>query len=121
MAVFLRALCNLDPHTFTGDVVDHFADGNDNNQQTVEEVLEAALCKTPEETRTSFALRLALIGYVTIPLENDPDYLTEAGAAFAPPHPTAKKKPKKASTPIKAGTTKTANKKQVAAETIKYV
>lgn len=38
-------------------------------------------------------LRLALTGYVTIPRENDLNYLAEADAAFVPP-PPAKKKPK---------------------------
>ena len=64
LRVFLGALCNLDPHTLTDDVAEHFA-GEDNNQQrTPEEILAAALSETSDEKLTSFALRHALTGYV---------------------------------------------------------
>jgi len=115
LRVFLRALCNLDPYTITDDVAEHFAGDNENNQQTAEEILASALSETPDEKLTSFALRLALTGYVAIPREGEFDFLTEAEAAFAPPQPTKEKKPKKAPTPIKAATKTTAAKKKVAA------
>jgi ParB family chromosome partitioning protein len=115
LRVFLSALCNLDPYTITEDVVEHFAEENDDHQQTPEEILAAALSRTPDAKLTSFALRLALTGYVTIPRESELDILAEAEAAFIPPQPTAKKKPKMATTPIKGTSKKTATKKKVAA------
>jgi ParB family chromosome partitioning protein len=115
LRVFLSALCNLDPYTITEDVADHFAEENNDHQQTPEEILAAALSQTPDEKLTSFALRLALTGYVTIPRENELDYLAEAEAAFALPQPAKEKKPKKAPTPIKAVPKKTATKKKLAA------
>jgi ParB family chromosome partitioning protein len=93
LRVFLSALCNLDPYTITDDVADHFAEENNDHQQTPEEILAAALSQTPDEKLTSFALRVALTGYVTIPRENELDFLAEAEAVFVPP-PPAKKKPK---------------------------
>jgi len=115
LRVFLRALCNLDPYTITDDVAEHFAGDNENNQQTAEEILASALSETPDEKLTSFALRLALTGYVAIPRESEFDFLAEAEAAFTLPKPRAGKKPKKTSTPIKAIAKKTAAKKKLAA------
>jgi ParB family chromosome partitioning protein len=115
LRLFLRALCNLDPYTITDDVAGHFAGDNENNQQTAEEILAAALAETTDEKLTSFALRLALTGYVAIPRESEFDFLAEAEAAFAPPQPAKEKKPKKTPTPIKAVAKKTAAKKKVAA------
>ena len=85
--VGLRSL----PRSITEDVADHFAGENNDHQQTPEEILAAALSQTPDEKLTIFALRLALTGYVTIPRENDLDYLAEAEAAFVPPQPAKKK------------------------------
>ena len=100
--VFLRTLCNLDPYTFTDEVVEHFAGDDENNQHTPEEILATALADVPDEKLTSFALRLALTGYVDIPREDEFDFLAEAEAAFVPP-PSEKKKPKaKKQTPTKA-------------------
>ena len=115
LRVFLRALCNLDPHTITDDVAEHFAGDNENIQQTAEEILASVLSETPDEKLTSFALRLALTGYVAIPRESEFDFLTEAEAAFTPAQPKAEKKPKKAPTPIKAAVKKTIAKKKIAA------
>ncbi len=115
LRVFLRALCNLDPYTITDDVAEHLAADNENIQKTAEEILALALAETPDEKLTSFALRLALTGYVSIPRESEFDLLAEAEAAFIPPKPQADKKPKKAPTPIKAAAKKTAAKKKVAA------
>jgi ParB family chromosome partitioning protein len=93
LRVFLSALCNLDPYTITEDVADHFAGEDNDHQRTPEEILAVALSQTPDERLTSFALRLALTGYVTIPRENELDFLAEAEAMFVPPQ-LAKKKPK---------------------------
>jgi ParB family chromosome partitioning protein len=115
LRVFLRALVNLDPYTLTDDVAEHFAGDDENNQRTAEEILASALAETPDEKLTSFALRIALTGYVAIPGEGEFDFLAEAAAAFAPPQPPKEKKAKKTPTPIKAATKKTATKKKVAA------
>jgi ParB family chromosome partitioning protein len=115
LRVFLRALVNLDPYTLTDDVAEHFAGDDGNNQRTAEEILASALTETPDEKLTSFALRIALTGYVAIPPEGEIDLLAEAAAAFVPPQPPKEKKPKKAPTPIKAATKKTVPKKKVAA------
>jgi len=115
LRVFLSALCNLDPYTIADDVAEHFAGENNYHQQTPEEILAAALSQTPDEKLTSFALRLALTGYVTIPRENDLDYLAEAEAAFVSPPQAKEKKTKKSPTPIKVIPRKAATKKRVAA------
>jgi ParB family chromosome partitioning protein len=115
LRVFLSALCNLDPYTITEDVADHFAGEDNDHQRTPEEILAEALSRTPDEKLTSFALRLALTGYVTIPRENELDFLAEAEAAFAPPQPAKEKKPKKAATLIKAATKKSNTNKKIAA------
>ena len=83
----------VDPYTITDDVAEHFAVEDNDHQRTPEEILAGALSQTPDEKLTSFALRLALTGYVTIPRENELDFLAEAEAVFVPP-PPAKKKPK---------------------------
>jgi ParB family chromosome partitioning protein len=124
LRLFLSALCNLDPYTITEDVADHFAEENNDHQQTPEEILTAALSETPDEKLTSFALRLALTGYVTIPNKNELDYLSEAEAMFVPAQP-AKKKPKANKPNLIKGSTKaspkavpkkaTTSKKKVAA------
>ena len=87
LRVFLRALVNLDPYTFTDDVAEHFAGDNENNQQTAEEILLSTLDGLTDEKLTGFALRLALTGHVGIPRENEFDFLTEAETAFVPPPP----------------------------------
>jgi ParB family chromosome partitioning protein len=68
----------------------------------------------PDDKLTGFALRLVLTAHTTIPRESELDLLTEAEAAFAPPHPkkTVSKKAK-TPTPIKAAQ-KTAAKKKTA-------
>jgi ParB family chromosome partitioning protein len=116
LRVFLRALVNLDPYTLTDDVAEHFAGDDENHQQTAEEILASALTGTPDEKLTSFALRIALTGYVAIPPEGEIDFLAEAAAAFVPPQPPKEKKAKKTPTPIKTATKKTVvKKKKVAA------
>jgi ParB family chromosome partitioning protein len=109
LRVFLSALCNLDPYTITEDVAEYFAEENNDHQQTPEEILAAALSQTPDEKLTSFALRLALTGYVTIPRENELDFLAEAEAMFVPPQP-AKKKPKANKPTLIKGSTKASPK-----------
>ena len=113
--IFLRALVNLDPYEFIDDVAQHFAEGDENNQQSAEEVLTSTLAQTPDEKLTSFALRLALTEYVDLPRESELDFLAQAESAFAPPPPARQKKAKKEPTPIKSASNKKATKKKVAA------
>jgi ParB family chromosome partitioning protein len=115
LRVFLRTLCNLDPYTFSEEVVEHFAGEDESHQQNPEEILASALNDVPDEKLTSFALRLALTGYVDIPRENEFDFLAEAEAAFIQPEPHAEKKPKKTPKTIKSATTKNAARKKIAA------
>jgi ParB family chromosome partitioning protein len=114
LRVFLRALVNLDPYTLTDDVAEHFAGDDEDHQQTAEEILASALTETPDEKLTSFALRIALTGYVAIPSEGQIDLLAEAAAAFAPPQPIKASKPKKAAT----ARAKVAPKKNVARKSV---
>lgn len=62
LRVFLRALINLDPYDFAEDVAAYFV-GDDEDNQTPEEVLTSTLTSLPDEKLTSFALRLALTGH----------------------------------------------------------
>jgi ParB family chromosome partitioning protein len=111
LKVFLRALVTIDPYAFD-DVAEHLAANDNNNQQTSEEILLSTIDGLPDDKLTGFALRLVLTAHAAIPRESEIDFLIEAEAAFAPPHPkkTASKKAK-TPTPIKA-TEKTAAKKK---------
>jgi ParB family chromosome partitioning protein len=115
LRIFLRALVNLDPYTFTDYAAEHFA-ADENNQQTAEEVLLFTIGNLADDKLTSFALRLALTGHTDIPQENEFDFLTEAESAFVPPPPTKEAKPKKmkTATPIKAAPQKVSGKKKAA-------
>jgi ParB family chromosome partitioning protein len=119
LRVFLRALINLDPYTFTEDVAAHFAGEDENHQQTAEEVLLTTLDDLTDDKLTGFALRLALTGHTGIPREGELDLLSQAEVAFAAPQPQPRKTPrqKKAetSTPIKAAVSKKKVGKKAAA------
>lgn len=91
MRVFLRLLIHLD-YSFLEEVANHFANGDENSQQSDDEIVLAALEGTADEKLISLALRLVLSDHIGIPHENQPDLLTEAEQVFAP------KKPK----PVKA-------------------
>ena len=112
----LRALVNLDPYTFADDFADEL--GNGTEGRSTEEVLMAALDTVADDKLTGFALRLALSGLRGIPRENEPDFLTEAEAAFATtPKPEPKPKTTKARKPtlVPAPQKKSAAKKRAAA------
>jgi ParB family transcriptional regulator, chromosome partitioning protein len=100
---FLRLLVHIDPYSFLKEMASHFAGNNESARQTDEEIVLAALDNAADDKLTSFALRLALTDHISIPLENEPDPLSEAEAVFAPPQPKSSK-PKNASTPNKAPT-----------------
>jgi ParB family chromosome partitioning protein len=118
MRVFLRLLIHLD-YSFLEEVATHFANGDENAQQSDDEIVLAALDGTADEKLTGFALRLVLSDHIGIPQENQPDLLTEAEQVFAPKKPKAVKakgdgssKPKP--TAVKPSAKKEANKKKAA-------
>jgi ParB family chromosome partitioning protein len=90
LRVLLRAIVNLDPYTFADDLAEDIAD--ESERRSAEEVLLATIDTTADDKLTRFAIRLALSGHVSIPRENEPDFLAEAEAVFVPPQP--KKAPK---------------------------
>ena len=102
LRVLLRAIVNLDPYTFADDLAEDI--GDEDEPRSDEEVLLATIDSTDDDKLTRFALRLALSGHVGIPRENEPDFLTEAAAAFAKPKPIRKSSAgkKKEPTPIKS-------------------
>jgi ParB family chromosome partitioning protein len=118
MRVFLRLLIHLD-YSFLEEVATHFANGDENAQQSDDEIVLAALDGTADEKLTSFALRLVLSDHIGIPQESQPDLLTEAEQVFAPKKPKAVKakgdgpsKPKPAA--AKASAKKETTKKKAA-------
>ena len=116
LRVFLRALVNLDPYTFTDDVAEHFAGDDENHNKSAEEILLEVVDGLTDDKLTGFALRLVLTGSTPIPRDGEADSLTDAAAAFLPAKPQKKaNKTTKTPTPIKAATKKSAAKKQIAA------
>ena len=87
LRVILRAIVNLDPYTFADDLATDLSEDPDNNKRSAEEVLLTVIDGTADDKLTSFAVRLALAGHRGIPRENEPDFLTEAAAAFLTPKP----------------------------------
>ena len=116
LRVFLRALVNLDPYTFTDDVAEHFAGDDENHNKSAEEILLGVVDGLTDDKLTGFALRLVLTGSTPIPRDGEADSLTDAAAAFLPAKPQKKaNKTTNTPTPIKAATKKSAAKKQIAA------
>jgi len=96
MRFFLRLVIQLD-YSFLEDVATHFANGDENTQQSDEEIVLAALDSTADEKLTGLALRLVLSDRVAIPREGQPDLLLDAERVFAPEPPTTKKERAKTS------------------------
>ena len=74
----------MEPYSYLEDVASHFANGDENTQETDEEIVLAALDSSADEKLTSFALRIVLSDHIGIPHENEPDLLIEAERVFAP-------------------------------------
>jgi ParB family chromosome partitioning protein len=110
LRVFLSALVNLDPYDFAEDVAEFYTGGDENDQQTPEEVLSSTIVALPDEKLTGFALRLVLTGHTDIPRENDFDFLVQAEAAFVPSEPKKATTKKVKPTPV-ASTAKPPSKK----------
>ncbi len=118
MRIFLRWLIHLD-YSFLEEVANHFASGDENAQQSDDEIVLAALDGTADEKLTGLALRLVLSDHVGIPHENQADLLAEAAQVFALRKPKAVKakgdglsKPKP--TAVKASAKQETNKKKAA-------
>jgi ParB family chromosome partitioning protein len=118
MRVFLRLLIHLD-YSFLEEVATHFVNGDENTQQSDEEIVLAALDSTADEKLTGLALRLVLSDYVGIPHENQPDLLSEAEQVFLPKkskaiRATAKTSGKEKPAAVKASPKKEAMRKKAA-------
>ncbi|WP_348266191.1 ParB/RepB/Spo0J family partition protein [Edaphobacter sp. DSM 109919] len=79
LRVFLRLVIHLD-YSFLEEVASHFANGDENSQQSDDEIVLAALDGTADEKLTSFALRLVLSDHIGIPQESQPELLTRGRA-----------------------------------------
>jgi ParB family chromosome partitioning protein len=90
MRLFLRLLIRLD-YSFLEEVAVQFANGDENTQQSDEEIVLAALDGTADEKLTGLALRLVLSDYLGVPHEGQPDLLSEAEQVFVPKKPKADK------------------------------
>jgi ParB family chromosome partitioning protein len=90
MRFFLRLVIQLD-YSFLEEVATHFANGDENTQQSDEEIVLAALDGIADEKLTGFALRIVLTDHLGTPRESQPDLLTEAEQVFAPKKPKAGK------------------------------
>ena len=110
MRVFLRLLIQLD-YSFLEEVASYFANGDENGQQSDDEIVLAALDGTADEKLTSFALRLVLSDHIGIPHESQPDLLTEAEQVFAPKKPKVVSAKAEASNKPKATSAKATAKK----------
>lgn len=113
MRVFLRLLIHLD-YSFLEEVATHFANGDENAQQSEDEIVLAALDGTADEKLTGLALRIVLSDHIGIPHESQPDLLTEAEQVFAPKKPKAVKAKADAPTKPKPTAVKTPAKKEAA-------
>ena len=113
LRVFLRLLVHLD-YSFLEDVAAHFANGDENTQQSDEEIVLTALDDTADEKLTGLALRIVLSDHIGIPHENQPDFLTEAEQVFVPKSRKAVKPKATASKKAKAPVLKTSGMKGLA-------
>ncbi len=113
LRVFLRLLIHLD-YSFLEEVANHFANGDENSQQSDDEIVVAALDGTADEKLTGLALRLVLSDHIGIPHESQPDLLTEAEQVFAPKKPKVVKAKAESSNKPKPATAKSSPKKEAA-------
>ena len=114
LRVFLRIFIQMEPYEFLETTAAHFAIGDENTQQSDEEIVLAALDGTADERLTSLALRIVLSDHIGIPHENQPDLLPEAEQVFAPRKPKAAKIKTTASKKAKVAAIKPVVKKEQA-------
>lgn len=111
MRLFLRLLIHLD-YSFLEEVAVQFANGDENTQESDEEIVLTALAGTADEKLISFALRIVLSDHVGIPHESQPDVLTEAEQVFTPKKPRPSKAKPNASSKAKPAAGKASAKKE---------
>jgi ParB family chromosome partitioning protein len=111
MRFFLRLVIQLD-YGFLEEVATHFANSDENEQCTDEEIVQAALDGTADEKLTGLALRLVLSGHVGIPHESQPDFLTEAEQTFVPNKSKASRAKANPSSKVKSSVGKCSQKKR---------
>jgi ParB family chromosome partitioning protein len=99
LRVLLRAIVNLDPHTFADDLADDLAGDNENEHRTAEEVLLSTIDNLTDDKLTGFAIRLALAGHRGSPREGEFDFLAEADNVFSLLTPAKEVKPDKTKKP----------------------
>jgi ParB family chromosome partitioning protein len=119
LRMFLRLMVESMAYQFLEEAASQFASGEENAQQSDDEIVLAVLTDTTDEKLVSFALRVVLSDHVGIPQQNSQDWLTEAENVFAPKKSKPSKgkdtMPKKAKpTGIKAVAKKTATVKKAA-------
>ena len=110
MRVYLRLLIHLD-YSFLEEVAVHFANRDENTQQSDEEIVLAALEGTADEKLTGFALRIVLSDHIGIPHESQTDLLSEAEQVFAPKKPKSEKVELRAQKKAKPAAVQTSPKK----------
>ena len=111
MRVFIRLLIYLD-YSFLEEVATHYANGDENSQQSDDEIVLAALEGTADEKLTGLALRLVLSDHIGVPHESQPDLLTEAEQVFAPKKPKVVKAKTDGSNKLKPTAVKVTAKKE---------
>ncbi len=111
MRVFLRLLIHLD-YSFLEEAANYFVNGDENAQQSEDEIVLAALDGTVDEKLTGLALRLVLFDHVGIPHANQPDLLTEVEQVFPPKKPKAIRGRAKGSSKLKPTAAKPSTKKE---------
>ncbi|HEY4358146.1 MAG TPA: ParB/RepB/Spo0J family partition protein [Acidobacteriaceae bacterium] len=114
MRMFLRWLLHVEPHSFLEEVACYFANGDEDTQQTDDEIVLAALDGASDDKLTGLALRIVLSDHVGIPRENQPDFLSEAERVFPLNEPKAVKSKSKPATKSKPTVVKSTHKKGAA-------
>jgi hypothetical protein len=115
--VLLRAFITCDLYGQSDVVATHYA-GEDDDNQSSEEILLSVADRLEEVQLPELALRLALCSHIRIPNENEIDHLAEVEKVFAPKQAqkrTAKEKAVRKPTPAKGKTAKKKASKRVAA------
>jgi ParB family chromosome partitioning protein len=87
LRVFLRLLIQMEPYDFLEEVAAHFANGDENEQRSEDEIVLAALENTADDKLTGLALRIVLSDHIDIPHESQADLLSEAEKVFTPKSP----------------------------------
>jgi ParB family chromosome partitioning protein len=116
LRVLLRAFITGDLYGQSDVVATHYA-GDDDNEQSSEEILLSVADRLEEVQLPELALRLALCSHIRVPNENEIDHLAEAEKVFAPKQAkkrTAKKKSVRKPTPAKGKTARKKTAKRIA-------